>query len=217
MTFGVFDNEDLESVFIELNDINLVEKSLMLYTAHLVIVLICSCLILNLLCKLFLILNMIVLLQEIGTLICLNILYIRVLIVNNLHANLLIPVITRPTKFAEFSSTLIDNILTSGNKLQDLLIAGALISDISDHLPIFFVSKRVQKKIKQNYSTTSYRVMTPHKIEEVKTALTNNDWSELNVATAAYELFINRFLKIYDEKLSITHKRTKPYSYSKIS
>ena len=47
----------------------------------------------------------------------------------------------------------------------------------------------MQKKIKQNYSTTSYRVMTPNKIEEFKTALTDNDWTELNVATdvnAAY-------------------------------
>ena len=86
--------------------------------------------------------------------------------VNNLHANLLIPVITRPTRFSEFSSTLIDNILT--NKPQDLLVAGALICDISDHLPIFFVSKEMQKKIKQNYFTTSYRVMTPNKIENSK-------------------------------------------------
>ena len=55
----------------------------------------------------------------------------------------------------------------------------------------------MQKKIKQNYSTRSYRVMTPNKIEEFKTALTNNDWIELNVTTdvnAAYELFMNRFL-----------------------
>ena len=56
----------------------------------------------------------------------------------------------------------IDNILT--NKPQDLLITGALLRDISDHLPIFFVSKMTQKKIKQNYSTTSYRVMTSTKI-----------------------------------------------------
>ena len=133
--------------------------------------------------------------------------------VNNLHANLLIPVITRPTKFSEFSSTLIDNILT--NKPQDLLVAGALICDISDHLSIFFVSKEMQKKIKQNYFTTSFRVMTPNKMEDFKTALTDNDWTELNVATdvtAGYELFINRFLKMYDDKLPITLKRTKPYS-----
>ena len=81
-----------------------------------------------------------------------------------------IPVITRSTRFSECSSTLIDNILT--NKPQDLLVAGALICDISDHLPIFFVSKEMRKKIKQCYSTASYRVMTPNKIEEFKTALT---------------------------------------------
>ena len=132
--------------------------------------------------------------------------------VNNLHTNLLIPVITRPTRFAEFSSTLIDNILT--NKPQDLLVAEALICDISDYLLIFFLSKKMQKKIKQTYSITSYSVMTPNKIAEFNTALTDNDWSELNVAThvnAAYELFINRFFKMYDEKLPISLNRTKPY------
>ena len=103
--------------------------------------------------------------------------------VNNLHANLLIPVITRSTRFAEFSSTL---------------------CDVSNHLAIFFVSKMIQKKIKHNYSITSYSVMTLNKIEEFKTALIANDWSDLNVATdvnAAYELFINRFLKMYDDCL----------------
>ena len=67
----------------------------------------------------------------------------------------------------------------------------------------------MQNKIKQNYSTTSYRAMTPNKIEELKTALTNNDWTELNVATdinAAYELFINRFFKMYDDKLQAIFK-----------
>ena len=56
--------------------------------------------------------------------------------------------------------------------------------------------------------------MTPNKIEEFKTSLTHNDWSELNMATdvnAAYELFINIFLKMYDDKLPIALKRTKPY------
>ena len=52
--------------------------------------------------------------------------------------------------------------------------------------------------------------MTPNKIEEFKIALNDNDWCELNVATdvnLAYVLFINRFLKIYDEKLPITKKK----------
>ena len=64
--------------------------------------------------------------------------------VNNLHANLLIPVITRPRRFSEFSSTLIDNILA--NKPQDLLVSEALICYISEHLPIFLYLKRCKRK-----------------------------------------------------------------------
>ena len=34
-------------------------------------------------------------------------------------------------------------------------------------------------------------------------------WLQPTDVNAAYEFFINRFLKIYDEKFTITHKRTR--------
>ena len=60
--------------------------------------------------------------------------------------------------------------------------------------------------------TTSCRVITYDKINEFKTALNDIDWSELNAANdgnAAYELFINRFLLVYDEKLPIVCRQNK--------
>ena len=188
----MFDNEDLESVFIELNDINFGRKIIVaIYRPP------GNCI--DMFMSSFESIMSIVSNSKHDCLIAgdWNFDLLKYVIhsgtesfVNNLHANLLIPVITRPTTFAEFSSTLIDNILT-----QDLLIATAIICDISDHLPIF-LSKKIQKNIKQNYFTTSYRVVTRNKIEELKTALNDNDWSELNVATGVNvtdELFINRF------------------------
>ena len=144
---GVFDNEDRESVFIELNDINFGRKIVdaiyrppgncidMFMSSLESIMLIISnskhdCLISG-------DWNIDLLKYDVhlGT----------ESFVNNLRAKLHIPVITRPTRFSEFSSTLIDNILN--NKPQDLQAAEAIICDITDHLPIFFVSEEMQKKL----------------------------------------------------------------------
>ena len=44
--------------------------------------------------------------------------------------------ITRPTRIAKESATIIDNIFT--NELQRITSNGLIINDLSDHLPIFF-------------------------------------------------------------------------------
>ena len=48
----------------------------------------------------------------------------------------LVPTITRPTRFTSESATLIDNIYVSGIRLE-YLRSGVLVTDISDHFPIF--------------------------------------------------------------------------------
>ena len=52
-----------------------------------------------------------------------------------LHEHALVPIITKPTRFTSGSSTLIDNIFT--NKPNNVMLLGILITDISDHLPVF--------------------------------------------------------------------------------
>ena len=79
----------------------------------------------------------------------------------------------------------------------------------------FFISKTPQRKVTPKRYTTSCRVITDDKINEFKTVLNYIDWSELNAANdvnAAYELFINRFLLVYDEKLTIICRQNKSYS-----
>ena len=49
----------------------------------------------------------------------------------------LYPLIDKPTRITDHSATLIDNIFT--NELDSKINSGLLISDISDHLPIFAV------------------------------------------------------------------------------
>ena len=52
--------------------------------------------------------------------------------INCLYANSFVPLITKPTRFGNKSSTLIDNKFT--NKCHNSDSSGLLITDISDHL-----------------------------------------------------------------------------------
>ena len=49
----------------------------------------------------------------------------------------LYPLIDKPTRITDHSATIIDNIFT--NELDHIISSGLLISDISDHLPVFAI------------------------------------------------------------------------------
>ena len=55
-----------------------------------------------------------------------------------MYANMLFPLITLPTRTTSHSATLIDNIFT--NDLENYSFSGSILTDISDHLPIFSMS-----------------------------------------------------------------------------
>ena len=57
---------------------------------------------------------------------------------STLFANTLLTVISKPTRYGEQSSTPIYNIIT--NIFNEKNVAGIILEDISDHLPIFFIT-----------------------------------------------------------------------------
>ena len=57
--------------------------------------------------------------------------------IESLFAFSFLPMITKPTRITAHSATLIDNIFTNNTTVS--LKSGLIISDISDHLPIFSV------------------------------------------------------------------------------
>ena len=59
---------------------------------------------------------------------------------DGLYSNMFIPLITRPSRITCHTATLIDNVFF--NDFFDRSRSGLLISDISDHLPIFFLFTR---------------------------------------------------------------------------
>ena len=114
--------------------------------------------------------------------------------VNCLYDNLLIPLITRPTRFGKSSLTLIDNIFT--NKCNQNAISDILITDISDQLPTFYISKSEITSKSPKFFTSSSRPLTEPGLDALRAALNNTDWSfviDCTNVNDAYTLFLERF------------------------
>ena len=67
-----------------------------------------------------------------------------------------IPIINRPTRIAEYSASLIDNILTAGI-FNNSLKKGIITSDVSDNFPIFFLMQLTKEKLQEGVITDSKR------------------------------------------------------------
>ena len=94
---------------------------------------------------------------------------------NNIYTHSLLPIITRPTRFGAESSTLIDNIFI--NKLNKSLKAGILLCEISDYLPIFYISPKCIQDTSPTYITISTRSITDNNILKFKSALQSAECS----------------------------------------
>ena len=110
------------------------------------------------------------------------------------------PLILKPSRITKDSATLIDNIFV--NITEGKINSGLLVTDVSDHLPVFAVLERNNKfnlpeKIQTHYSG---RVKTPEAIAALKMGLANHDWQEVYVENTndAYNAFLDTFLTLYD-------------------
>ena len=65
----------------------------------------------------------------------------------------LYPLIDKPSRITQYSATLIDNIFFT-NELTNQIISSLLINDISDHLPIFSLTRSSPERLNSlNYKT----------------------------------------------------------------
>ena len=112
---------------------------------------------------------------------------------NNLFSFGLYPVIHRPSRITSYTSTLIDNILT--NDVNRKLFSGLVISDVTDHLPIFCIAISENKNEKCFTQKTSKYTINDKTIGKLKNDLSNIDWSNnimLNSdVNSAYNVFTN--------------------------
>ena len=134
---------------------------------------------------------------------------------NSLYFHFLLPLISRPSRFGLESSSLIQNIFT--NKPSDASLSGLLISDISDHLLIFYITANSFNNNVSKYITIYSRHTTDENIQTFRNELQMTDCSDShtnNNANEWYITFINRYNKIYNIIMTMTANRVKSYSNS---
>ena len=109
----------------------------------------------------------------------------------------LYPLIDKPTRITDHSATLIDNIFT--NELDSKINSGLLISDISDHLPIFAVCKYPDINRISNQTYTLIRQTDKNCIDALKNELLLQNWDDVMGSTdvnIAYDNFIKTFVNL---------------------
>ena len=100
----------------------------------------------------------------------------------------LLPLITLPTRVIHNSATLIDNILTTSQ--DDRYDTGIIISDISDHLPVYYI-KHCEPYCTPNKNIKS-RIINDKTIPIFQQLLESNSWQDIlmeNRPEYAYKYF----------------------------
>ena len=126
----------------------------------------------------------------------------------------LYPTISKPTRFSRSTSTLIDNIFVSS--LNEDYTAGLFISDLSDHLPIFFISSiKTQAKQMHEIVCTTSRTLTDSAIFQFREKLATTDWTHTDKTddvNVAYGHFISKFDSLYNESFPLRTVKRKVYT-----
>ena len=128
---------------------------------------------------------------------------------DNSLAHFIYPTITQATHYTRDNQTLIDNILT--NNINEHYLAGVLVSDISDHLPVFYISYNSMHK-QSHYETfvKTSRAITQTNIDKFAGTLSSLQWKradDFRNVNEFYNYFIDNFKLLYDKCFPIvTHK-----------
>ena len=118
-----------------------------------------------------------------------------------LFQNNIIPIINKPTRVTKKTATAIDHIIT--NCFVDTNFKTAIFkSDISDH---FLICVFLSPMIDENKNEVTYiykRNINSETIEKFNQKLYEIDWNEVKSCehpSESYEIFLTKFLNIYDD------------------
>lgn len=124
--------------------------------------------------------------------------------INTMYGLSLYPLITKPSRITAHCATLIDNIFT--NYMENSLVSGLLLNDISDHLPVFVIHDCNCGKEKEDHIINHRRIRTDESINAFRNDLTAQNWNNLyeeRDIDKAYETFLNTFQSLYDKNCPI--------------
>ena len=114
--------------------------------------------------------------------------------VDLLHSHSFISLINRPTRITSTTATLIDNIFTNSTNIENSF-QGLLVTDVSDHLPIFCVDLEKTDCVKEDFIYR--RNMSQRNKLAFRDDLANLDWNEmyhLSETQAAFGWFHSKLL-----------------------
>ena len=114
--------------------------------------------------------------------------------VDLLHSHSFISLINRPTRITSTTATLIDNIFTNSTNIENSF-QGLLVTDVSDHLPIFCVDLEKSDCVKEDFIYR--RNMSQRSKLAFRDDLANLDWNEmyhLSDTQAAFGWFHSKLL-----------------------
>ena len=109
------------------------------------------------------------------------------------------PLISRPTRLTSNTAMLIDNIFT--NDPYNCSTSGLLLTDISDHLPIFTLLSDHYNNISKNMYF-NFREKNVNNMVAFKAKLQNTNWGEVgehNDPNFAYETFLDKYIAAYNK------------------
>jgi len=128
-----------------------------------------------------------------------------------LYSSCFRPLIDKPTRITEFTSTLIDNVFYNGATSDS--IAGILYADISDHLPLFIISRSHSNlNSTSEPNTIKFRKFTDAAKQQFKEKLQSLSWNELYSITdteRAYNFFIQKITDEYQLAFPLAEKTIK--------
>ncbi len=106
------------------------------------------------------------------------------------------PLITLPTRITSHTATIIDNIFT--NHSDNYSRSGLLLSDISDHLPIFCIT---HEQIRASIDDIVFRDKNIANVSKFRHCLSQVNWYDLsrfNDPHKGYESFLNKYRETYN-------------------
>ena len=135
---------------------------------------------------------------------------------DTMHSLSLYPLIDKPTRITDNSTTLIDNIFT--NELRFNLTSGIMFNDISDHLPIFALCEyNISKYNEKEFQFI--RKMNEDTMESFSNELNQQTWENVlktDDGNQAYDSFLHIFMDIFNKHCPVKNVSPKREKRKKI-
>ena len=117
--------------------------------------------------------------------------------------------ILKSTRETVTTATLIDNIFTNKYHINDNILQGIFVTDISDHYMIFHISEKCSPDIEE-YQLI--RLINETRMTKYQERILDIDWSVLDVydtCESYFSSFMNIFKSIYNESFPVMKTKRK--------